>query len=104
MGSKTVAKPNQTLYRVPPAERKQRIRAYNYVRRNPRARRGYPTDGRCEVCGEKRKLEGHHALGYQFYKVIQWVCRSCHRALDKDAYDARPRDANGRYVRVQRTA
>ena len=69
---------NSVLPTLPPAERRKRVKAYNFIRlhseRNPH---------RCEICGtEEGIIDGHHALGYEYMRVVQWVCRRCHVKID----------------------
>ena len=83
--------PNVTLSQLPPTERQKRIRAYNTIKRHM-----VPKE-RCEVCGEVKRLDAHHPLGYDFPKVALWVCRSCHFKLDK-RHEKRLRDKHGKFA------
>ena len=37
----------------------------------------------CGVCGEKKKLDGHHD-DYSKPLEVKWMCRKCHKAYHKE--------------------
>ncbi len=61
---------------VPPHERAEMIRAHGLI--NMRLRRGrLVKPERCEGCGKRKRLDGHHT-DYRKPDEVQWLCRSCH--------------------------
>ena len=81
---------------MPVTDRQQRIHAHNYVQRHmsqdkPRF---------CWVCGQEKKLDGHHLFGYTHPREIVWLCRRCHARAEGRGRN-RDRDDKGRFLPVE---
>ena len=76
--------PGRNAKRLSVVERRQRAAAVAAVHRAVvGGRLGRPD--RCESCGTKARVQGHHHLGYHaaVRLCVLWYCSSCHKEADR---------------------